>query len=208
VLATDFSEQMIEYMNNVIKKESYENIEAKVMDGQNMYGVQDNTFDYAYSIFGLIYFPDRLKGFKEIHRVLKPNGKVAVTAWRPEVSFIRIFTYAFNQFFNTNANNNTHELPLKSTCLSLSDESKFKSEMEKSGFRDVKIHSVTHYMSFPNQQAFLQHWQGNPVYEDIIKFIPSNRKHEFDNHMLSYLSIHYPDITKLACPCYIGVGTK
>jgi len=66
VLATDFSEQMIEYMNNVIKKESYENIEAKVMDGQNMYGVQDNTFDYAYSIFGLIYFPDRLKGFKEI----------------------------------------------------------------------------------------------------------------------------------------------
>ncbi|KAF2076513.1 hypothetical protein CYY_002191 [Polysphondylium violaceum] len=203
ILATDFSEKMIAYMNNVIKQEKYKNIEAKVMDGQCMSEIQDNLFNYVYSVFGAIYFPDRAKGFREFYRVLKANGKMAVTAWRVDTSFVKIFTYAFKQLVGDES-----LIPLKNTVLSLSDKHVFKSELEQAGFRDVEIHSVTHYMSFPTVQAFLAHWQQNPVYEDIIAFLTPARKQEFDNHILAYLAANYPDTTKIPCPCYIGVGTK
>jgi ubiquinone/menaquinone biosynthesis C-methylase UbiE len=58
------------------------NIKTCLMDGQALeFG--DNTFDFAYSIFGLMFFPDRLKGFREMHRTLRPGGRAAVTSWAP-----------------------------------------------------------------------------------------------------------------------------
>ncbi len=37
----------------------------------------DETFDTAVSLFGLMFFPDRQRGFAEIHRTLKPGCSTA-----------------------------------------------------------------------------------------------------------------------------------
>ena len=39
---------------------------------------EDQEFDVAVSLFALLHFPDPLVALKEIHRVLRPNGRLVL----------------------------------------------------------------------------------------------------------------------------------
>ena len=41
----------------------------------------DNQFDRVVCQFGLMFFPDRVQSLKEMIRVLKPGGRIAVSVW-------------------------------------------------------------------------------------------------------------------------------
>eukprot|EP01118_Nematostelium_gracile_P012579 TRINITY_DN4621_c0_g1_i2.p1 TRINITY_DN4621_c0_g1~~TRINITY_DN4621_c0_g1_i2.p1 ORF type:complete len:174 (-),score=34.21 TRINITY_DN4621_c0_g1_i2:324-845(-) len=68
ILATDYSEKMVEIMKRDLGH--HPNIEFKVMDGMNL-ELSDATFDVVVSMFGVMMFPDPLKGLKEMARVAK-----------------------------------------------------------------------------------------------------------------------------------------
>ena len=53
---------------------------ALVMDGQNLAFTAD-SFDAAFSIFGVFMFPDPAAGFAEMARVLRPGGVAVVAVW-------------------------------------------------------------------------------------------------------------------------------
>jgi SAM-dependent methyltransferase len=55
-------------------------VHAAVMDGMAL-DLPDASFDAAISVFGVSLFPDAAKGMREIARVLKPGGRVAVVTW-------------------------------------------------------------------------------------------------------------------------------
>ena len=80
VLATDISSNILEFAKQMAKNSGLENIETKVMDGENL-SVPDATFDAVISRVGLIYFPDQQKALREMLRVLKPGGKVAAIVY-------------------------------------------------------------------------------------------------------------------------------
>jgi len=80
VLATDISSNILEFAKQMAKQAGLENIETKVMDGENL-TVPDTTFDAVISRVGLIYFPDQQKALREMLRVLKPGGKVAAIVY-------------------------------------------------------------------------------------------------------------------------------
>lgn len=80
VLATDFSEGMVNHIQNRADQGLLHNIKTQVMDGQAL-DVEDACYDISVSIVGLIFFPDIDKGFAELKRVLKPGGRCAVVCW-------------------------------------------------------------------------------------------------------------------------------
>lgn len=55
-------------------------IDARIMDGQIL-GFADGIFDAALSVFGVILFPDAVRGLAGMRRVVKPGGRIAVVTW-------------------------------------------------------------------------------------------------------------------------------
>ena len=55
-------------------------IDARVMDGQSL-GFPTGSFDAAISIFGVILFPDAVRGLAEMRRVVRRGGRVGIVTW-------------------------------------------------------------------------------------------------------------------------------
>jgi ubiquinone/menaquinone biosynthesis C-methylase UbiE len=79
VHAIDFSESMINIFKESVKTEGFNNVEIHCGDGQDL-PFSDGMFDVAFSMFGLIFFPNRNKGYSEIYRTLKPGGKIVISS--------------------------------------------------------------------------------------------------------------------------------
>jgi ubiquinone/menaquinone biosynthesis C-methylase UbiE len=82
ILATDFSEAMIDQLNANKEAGGWDTVEAKVLDSQNLQGVESNSFDALFMNFALFALPDAAKGTSEMLRVLKPGGVAIVTTWK------------------------------------------------------------------------------------------------------------------------------
>ena len=85
ILATDVSSGMVEIMRHKsardIKPEIRSCMSFAVMDGQNL-EVPSNTISHLACVFGIMFFPDRLQGLREMHRVLEPSASAAIAAWK------------------------------------------------------------------------------------------------------------------------------
>jgi SAM-dependent methyltransferase len=81
VTALDFSAEMLGQFRARLEGEPLP-ITLLEADGMAL-PFADETFDAAFSMFGLIFFPDRGRGFRELHRVLRPGRRAAVSSWVP-----------------------------------------------------------------------------------------------------------------------------
>lgn len=138
VLATDFAPRMIEVLRERMDALGVTNVRCEVMDGQSL-ELEDSSFDAAGANFALMLFPDRRKGFAELCRVLRPNGRAAITGWSgpDEFESFGLFLAALDAAFP-----DMPPPPSPPPVLSLSDPDAFKEEMEAAGFRDVAVERV------------------------------------------------------------------
>jgi len=137
VHAIDFSESMIGILEENIRSEKIDNINTTCGDGQDL-PYENDLFDAAFSLFGLMFFPDRMKGYAEIYRTLKPGGKIIVSSWAP-VSQSPAMQTMFGAIKAMNP-----DIPEPQTMIdSLENADFFEGELKKSGFRDIRIHIVT-----------------------------------------------------------------
>lgn len=78
-IGIDFSPGMVE-IAQARAAEISDGERALVMDGQRLDFPAD-SFDAAFSIFGVFMFPDPAAGFAEMARVLRPDGLAVVAVW-------------------------------------------------------------------------------------------------------------------------------
>lgn len=82
VVAVDASRVMVERIcaRAAVHSDCRGYIGTAAMDGMAL-ALPAASFDAALSVFGVILFPDAGRGMREIARVLKPGGRVAVVTW-------------------------------------------------------------------------------------------------------------------------------
>ena len=147
VVATDYSEGMLERLRARIDRQKIPNITVKQMNGQQL-ELASESFDAAFSIFGLIFFPDRGRGFRELCRVLKPEGRAVVVGWGP-VERIPIIDAMIRGLREA-----LPDLPAPSgtpPAQSLQDPARFATEMMEAGFDQVEI--VTRTLELPTSDT-------------------------------------------------------
>jgi len=148
VSALDFSENMLTALAENMQSHGIENIESFHGNGQAL-PYQDNSFDAAFSMFGLMFFPERCKGFSEIFRVLKQGGKITVSSWAPIAD-----SPAMQMMFGALRAMNPDVPEPQADIASLENPAVFHQELEDAGFSDVVVERVQKSIPVKNIQAF------------------------------------------------------
>lgn len=78
IVATDLNEPMLEHARSAC--EDLPNVCFEQADAMTLpFG--DASFDAVVCQFGLMFFPDKPQGLREVHRVLKPGGSFTTNTW-------------------------------------------------------------------------------------------------------------------------------
>ncbi|KAM9997646.1 hypothetical protein ACTFIY_007299 [Dictyostelium cf. discoideum] len=209
IVATDYSKCMIDSLNLIIEhnKNNIKNvIKTLIVDGQNMVEIESESFDYCFSMFGLIYFPDRLSGMKEMYRILKSNNqsRTSIGSWQSNAFLPSLLEKTYEQVTGG------LKLSSKQPALSLDDKVLFKSELEQAGFKNVVIHSVKHIIKINDLEPLLS--PKNPIVDDFFKLINYENIDKFkEAFKLIANSLYEKDENGNYLSewnCFIGIGEK
>lgn len=80
VVGTDISDEMVALARNEAKRLGTQNVDFEQMDAEEL-GFEDDEFDTVLCGMGLMYPANPTLAIKEMRRVLKPGGRVAVDVW-------------------------------------------------------------------------------------------------------------------------------
>lgn len=99
VMATDFSENMLQVLKSRADDHPSHIIETKVANGLCLPPSWGNEYDITISNFGIIYFPKVKEGLREMSRCAKPGGKVCISGWgtREETDAFNVFPAALKR---------------------------------------------------------------------------------------------------------------
>ena len=204
VKAVDFSENMISKLCQRMADRNVVNVEPYHGDGQDL-PYKDESFDAAFSMFGLIFFPERAKGYAEIHRTLKPQGRVCISSWAP-VDCSPVMQTMFRAMKAIKP-----DLPDPKTDLeSLENRDVLESEMAEAGFHDIKIHRVTHSIPVNSAEEF---WEDMVKGSAPVTMLKNSMSEEVWNEKSEIAIASVRDIvgsfpTSLSADAWLGIGLK
>jgi ubiquinone/menaquinone biosynthesis C-methylase UbiE len=138
VLATDMAEKMVAYAAEAAGKAGLKQMEARVMDGENL-AVDDQSFDAVICQIGLMLFANPLKGLSEAYRVLKPGGRYAAIVFTtPDKSpWLAIPAKIALEHAN-------RPMPSPGTpgIFALGNQERLKGLMREAGFTDIELNTM------------------------------------------------------------------
>jgi len=82
VVAADLAERLIALAAAKAEVKGLENIEFRVADMLDL-GYPDASFDAVVCVFGIFFVPDMAAAVRELWRMVRPGGRLAITTWGP-----------------------------------------------------------------------------------------------------------------------------
>ena len=200
----DFSEAMLAVFRHKIKQAGLGNVSLHCGDAQTL-PYADAMFDAAFSLFGLMFFPDRHKGFTEIYRTLKPGGLIALTSWAPVDQ-----SPAMQAMFGA-VRAIKPDLPQPQRAIgTLENPDVFRQEMQEAGFRNVEIRSVTKPFPVTSIPEFWESMvKGSAPLQMLKKNLGETAWREKEHLALAYLREQLPATpATLTSDAWLGTGVK
>lgn len=150
VSALDFASNMLDALRARAARENLTTIEAQQGDGMAL-PYADASFQAGFSMFGLIFFPDRGRGFRELRRVVEPGGRVVVTSWQPferEPLIAELFAVMGELLPG---------LPFGKGKAPMGEPEEMRDEMREAGFAEISVHEFAHNTHSP---SLAEWWTG------------------------------------------------
>ncbi len=84
VLAIDLAESLLQLGRQKAQQQGLNHIEFRNGNFESL-GLPDESFDAIACVFGIFFVPDMVAAVRELLRMLRPGGKLAITSWGEKV---------------------------------------------------------------------------------------------------------------------------
>jgi SAM-dependent methyltransferase len=118
------------------------------------------SFDAALCLQGLQYFPDKKRALAEMHRVLRPNGRLVIAVWT-DMQENKGHWAMISALERRNIDAGDMRKP-----FALSDPAGLRALAEEAGFGQVNVQVARRFARFPSAKAFV---------ESVARGAPSSR---------------------------------
>ncbi len=146
--AVDFSAKMLTRCAAHLESRGLTNVSLHHGNGMEL-PLRDESYHLGLSMFGLMFFPDRVQGMKEIHRVLEPGGHIIIGSWAPAArSPLMQLLFDVLQVLDPSFPGPVSDI------ASLENPDVFRRELSAAGFSDVRVDLVESGLDIVDLDAF------------------------------------------------------
>jgi ubiquinone/menaquinone biosynthesis C-methylase UbiE len=167
VVVTDFAEGMVESATKAINALDVAPATRKdflVMDAQDLKFEQE-SFTHLGCMFGIMFFPDRVKGLSEMCRVLTSDGTATIGTWNTTNAVDILPDLAKYAGLPDVVENVAKVSHIVKIC---SDPEVFTQELRAAGFSDVHIHVQEQYFALPNSMDTYLAFANNAALKEAL----------------------------------------
>jgi SAM-dependent methyltransferase len=177
-------------------------ITANVMDGRAL-ALPSGIFDAAISIFGVVLFPDAERGVREMARVVKPQGRIAVVTWTESDRYelaVRLMAAA--------AEVRGPQPPPKSLPAQLRyrERAAFCSLFESAGVEVQSITRIEERWTLPSAAWIAEHIVFAPGMSALVDGLGSDRDRVLQNFILALERDQGREEIVLSAVAHVGIG--
>ncbi len=198
--ALDFSPGMIEVLRTRAREVS--NVTAAVGDGQAL-EFPAGRFAAAFSMFGLVFFPDPVAALRELYRVLRPGGQVFISCWVPftESPMMQLLGEAM-RIANPPDPDAPPPPPLAWDSVEL-----LAGGLREAGFSDVEVRRLPNEQEVRNGDHFWADAAAN-IFVDRLRAQKGEAWPDIEATILAHLRTRLQGGAKLDMPGLLGRGVK
>lgn len=163
ILATDLNQPMLDHARALQSDDS--RIEWRQADALAL-PFPDQSFDAVACQFGVMFFPDKLRGFRETLRVLRPGGHFFFNVWDQisENEFADVVTEELAAMF-------PHDPPrfMARTPHGYHDVEQIRQELKAAGFEHISVETVDQKSdASSSHEVAIAYCQGTPLRNEIV----------------------------------------
>lgn len=212
VTAIDIAPRMIELLCARAKDDGLDNVEGRVMDGNEL-DLPPDTFDVSASINGVSLFPDMDGGLAEMVRVTRPGGQVGVVAFGPP-QHAQWITYVVAAL--TAAVPDFPGFPMDPPPLpfQVADPEEMARRLVRAGLEEVRVEHLTWEVRTGPQHPAQDLWDAfthsNPIGAQMVAGLSPDQEHEAKRVLAGMLAERADDdgSTRLTTAINVGLGVS
>ncbi|HEX4571191.1 MAG TPA: methyltransferase domain-containing protein [Dongiaceae bacterium] len=161
ITATDLNQAMLDYAATVLNAP---HVTFRQADGQKL-PFEAGSFDLVACQFGIMFFPDRVAGFREARRVLAPGGRYLFSVWADlgANDFVEVITEELEARFPEDPPRFMMRTPHGHHNIA-----HLSRDLATAGFGDVKVESLDKVSRSPSaRDVAIGYCQGTPLSAEI-----------------------------------------